>query len=292
MTPAYSFTMLNVLLLIIAAVLLKSFIDSKKKDKKLEDAAAKPAATSNEGFIPIYTAIDFNGRTYKATQVRKGFEFDSLETKDLSEFLSFIGDDIVVTYDTPKVRTKLERVMGETFMNHTADVLALARQLSVDVKDYRLETIYEKVSGDEMDPDLTTTYMIFRVFEGLKEFASNSSLKLSANYPEGKWEEFPLDPEDFKDITQRKKRNQAFPDETIAFTGRIEDLVRREAVEKAVRNGAVYSPALTKRVTLLVVGDTPDNNVLNRAAELGIKTITGESFKQKAGSRPAPSQAD
>lgn len=270
--------MFNLILLIIAAILIKSMI---KKDKdRINKAVSALPKTSNDAFIPDYTAIDFNGRTYRATQVRKGTEMEALETEDLYEFLDFLKDDVAVVFDSPKVTAKLERKMGETFINNTVDVLTLTRQLAVDVNDYRLSTVYQKLTGNDSS-DLSASYMAFRVFEGLKAFAANGSLKLSANYPEPVWEESYLDPDEFRSITPKKKRDQAFPGETIAFTGRLEGMIRRKAIEMAIRHGAVYSPTLTKGVTLLVAGDKADKSLIQKASEQGTKMIPGEKFLER-----------
>ncbi|HBZ58686.1 MAG TPA: hypothetical protein DEO49_06030 [Sutterella sp.] len=75
--------------------------------------------------------------------------------------------------------------------------------------------------------------------------------------------------------------NNVFAGETVAFTGALPDMTRREAVEAVQRNGGkAFDEAMPVGTTILVVGDDPGRDKLDEADKRieQVRKITPERF--------------
>ena len=83
---------------------------------------------------------------------------------------------------------------------------------------------------------------------------------------------------------------QSFAGETIAFTGTIPTMTRREAIQATTDRGGRAYETINTRCTLLVVGERPGNNQLDRADNWAVRKITWKQWFNLAGI-PVPSQS-
>lgn len=67
-------------------------------------------------------------------------------------------------------------------------------------------------------------------------------------------------------------------DQYVVFTGKMEDGTREEMEELAEDFGAIVQKSINGKTTLLVIGERPGQSKLNKAEELGVKTITEDQF--------------
>lgn len=95
--------------------------------------------------------------------------------------------------------------------------------------------------------------------------------------------------------TPNRVNNKTFAGEIVAFTGTIEGMKRRDAIQAVQDLGGIAYERMTAATTLLVVGDKPGNTKLGKADKWisQVRKITQEQFKamlQAAQQLPAPEE--
>jgi DNA ligase (NAD+) len=79
------------------------------------------------------------------------------------------------------------------------------------------------------------------------------------------------------EIVEEEKKEEKLKDQVFIFTGELERYSREEAKRIVESLGAETTDTVSKRVTILVVGENPGSK-LEKAKKLGIKTITEGEF--------------
>jgi DNA ligase (NAD+) len=69
---------------------------------------------------------------------------------------------------------------------------------------------------------------------------------------------------------------------TFVFTGALKSFGRDEARDVVASMGGLTASSISKKVDFVVVGEDPGSK-LDKAKELGIKTLTEEEFKKMIG---------
>lgn len=98
----------------------------------------------------------------------------------------------------------------------------------------------------------------------------------------------PIQPEPIRPVTVSAaplpfKGNNAFAGEVVAFTGVLDGMTRAEAIKAVEANGGRAFDTMPAGTTILVVGDKPGMNKLDKADRwIGqVRKITQEQFKAK-----------
>ena len=98
----------------------------------------------------------------------------------------------------------------------------------------------------------------------------------------------PIQPEPIRPVTVSAallpfKGNNAFAGEVVAFTGTLDGMTRAEAIKAVEANGGRAFDTMPAGTTILVVGDKPGMNKLDKADRwIGqVRKITQEQFKAK-----------
>lgn len=98
----------------------------------------------------------------------------------------------------------------------------------------------------------------------------------------------PIQPQPIRPVTVSAaplpfKGNNAFAGEVVAFTGTLDGMTRAEAIKAVEANGGRAFDTMPADTTILVVGDKPGMNKLDKADRwIGqVRKITQEQFKAK-----------
>lgn len=92
------------------------------------------------------------------------------------------------------------------------------------------------------------------------------------------------DPAPVKDPADNARQSfpQTFTGEVVAFTGTLPTMTRKEAIRATNDRGGRAYESINTHCTLLVVGERPGNNQLERADNWAIKKITWEQWFERA----------
>ncbi len=80
-------------------------------------------------------------------------------------------------------------------------------------------------------------------------------------------------------VTEQSQEKQLLSDEVLLFTGSLKKLSRSEAKKLVKENGGQVASGITKKLTILVVGEKPGSK-LKKAQEKGKKILTEDEFLQ------------
>jgi DNA ligase (NAD+) len=71
--------------------------------------------------------------------------------------------------------------------------------------------------------------------------------------------------------------------ETVVVTGVVMGMQRWETAQVIMEAGGIAQDAISKTTTMVVIGERPGATKVNKAAELGLKTITEAEFRRLVG---------
>lgn len=176
----------------------------------------------------------------------------------LPEALSFIGNDVVVghnaSFDINFMYDNAQRVGIGTFGNDYIDTMRMSRKLFPDFVNHKLKTLVvqfgiadkvdHRAEGDALQTAACYKYMADYVRKnGLESsfssFAKNHGVRAAdiAGDPEKAKEESPLF------------------GKTVVFTGTLEKMTRREAMQIVADLGGINGDTVTKKTDFLVLGN-------------------------------------
>ena len=70
---------------------------------------------------------------------------------------------------------------------------------------------------------------------------------------------------------------------TVVVTGTVEGYTRNEMNALIASHGGISGDSVTKKTDILVIAEKPGVSKVNKAAQLGTKTMTADEFKSMLG---------
>ncbi|WP_294749943.1 exonuclease domain-containing protein [uncultured Ruminococcus sp.] len=174
-------------------------------------------------------------------------------------FLDFLGDDMIVGYnvkfDINFIQEDLKRYFGQEMNNDYIDCMRIARKLFPDEKHHRLKDM-RKLFGIIADKEHRASHDCIAtkaVFEKLREVAidkygSIEDFKKAFGYKGLKASDISAQNSSF-DVTH------ILFGMTCVFTGTLEKMTRREAMQAVVDIGGIVGDNVTKDTNFLILGN-------------------------------------
>ena len=200
---------------------------------------------------------------------------DAPESKTvLSEFLNFIGDDILVghaiNFDINFLYGKCEHFLGKPLKNDYVDTVRIARKL-IDLPHHRMNDLIEYFQLEPRTHSRAGTgcTTVFEIFNHLKQAASqlddyDAVWKRTAH-------SVGVKAKDVSPETLEFDEDNPLYDKVCVFTGALEKMTRKEAMQIVSNLGGINGDSVTKKTNYLILGN---NDYCS--------TITdGKSSKQK-----------
>ncbi|MBD5504126.1 MAG: exonuclease [Lachnospiraceae bacterium] len=201
----------------------------------------------------------------------------------LPDFISFVGSSIIVghnvNFDINFIYDNLIKLTGDIFKNDFIDTMRLSQKLLPDLKNRKLVTLAKHYNVSPTishrslsDCETTTLCYTYLMNDALEKYGSlenfkNSFQKIHKHVSA-------------KDITSS---NNAF-DEThplygkvCCFTGALESMQRKDAMQLVVDLGGSCSDSITKKTNYLILGNT--DYCSNVKGDKTSKTIKAEKAK-------------
>lgn len=175
----------------------------------------------------------------------------------LKNFLTFIGDDILVghnvNFDINFLYDSCLELFGCFLTNDFVDTLRFARRTYPGLTNYKLETLSQALRIHSLPEHrgLADCYAAFECYEKLKQNVIEKHIELdvlSAGYFFVK----------AKDIHSEKTcfdESHIFFNKVCVFTGKLEKLTRAEAMQAVVDVGGLCKDTLTKKSNFLILGN-------------------------------------
>lgn len=176
----------------------------------------------------------------------------------LPEALAFIGDDVVVghnvSFDINFVYDNAQNLDLSTFSNNYIDTMRISRKLFPDFVDHKLKTLVKQFGiadgtshralSDSMQAAACYKYMS----DYMRENGLEASLFSHANHHSLRAADIAGDPEKIKE-------DSPLFGKTVVFTGALEKMTRKEAMQLVADLGGINGDSVTKKTNFLVLGN-------------------------------------
>ncbi|WP_180947288.1 BRCT domain-containing protein [Gardnerella vaginalis] len=200
---------------------------------------------------------------------------DSVKT----DVLSFIGDDIILGHNTSFDMRFLNEGFKEQLSNQYMDTMQFARKLYPELKHHRLSdlTDYLGLHNNEHRAlsDCTSTKELYDAVKASmaeKNLAIEDLWKTSGSHG-GKG----IDIKAIKPTEAVIDEDGFFYNRHVVFTGKLEKMLRKDAMQIVVNLGGVLDNSVTKQTNYLILGDNDYNAILK--GEKSSKHKTAEKLK-------------
>ena len=174
------------------------------------------------------------------------------------DILKFIGDDILLGHNTSFDINFINKAFNDSLKNHYMDTMQFCRKLYPSLKHHRLSDMAEilHLTNNEHRAlsDCITTQ---ELYESLKDTMKKKNLQINDLWSVKK--------QCIKDIhsimpnCENIDEDGFFYGKHVVFTGKLEKMVRKEAMQLVVNHGGVLDNSVTKTTNYLILGNTDYN---------------------------------
>lgn len=180
------------------------------------------------------------------------------EVKD--DVLSFIGDDLIVGHNTSFDIRFLNHAFQDSVQNEYVDTMQFSRKLYPSLAHHRLSDMVEylhlSVNTHRAEADCVATS---ELYEAIKKEMASQNLHIkdlwhtsqTASISEITATNSDIDPSHY------------FYGKHVVFTGKLERMVRKEAMQAVVNVGGILDANVKKTTNILVIGNNDYNAILH-----------------------------
>jgi DNA polymerase-3 subunit epsilon len=186
--------------------------------------------------------------------LKKAPKIDSV----LPEFLSFLGSEVLVAhnanFDVNFLFDNCKNILNASFSNNFIDTMRMSRHLFKDFKNHKLRTLIEnfKIGDIVSHRSISDCMHTYKCYEYMKNHIESNNIDFNA-----------LTKSSFstvkaKDITTKVElfnTSHPFYDKTCVFTGTLEKVQRKEAMQLVADLGGVCVDGVNKKVDFLILGN-------------------------------------
>lgn len=182
------------------------------------------------------------------------------ERKAIEEFLNFIQDDILVGYnvnfDINFLYDSSLQYMNIPMTNNFIDVMRIARKHLKEMKHHRLKDLikYYDISDENHHRAIRDCYITGEVFNNLRtQIESEVGLEEFTKYSRENSRAVKA-----RDIDAHNKdfdTDNPFYGKYMVFTGKLENMIRKDAMQLVKNLGGEPQDGVTKETNYLVLGD-------------------------------------
>lgn len=191
----------------------------------------------------------------------------------LSDFLAFVCDDIIighnVSFDVNFIYDTVLDLFDKPFSNNYVDTMRISRRLNTDMPHHRLKDLAKKynISYEDAHRALNDCKITFECYKLLSKGVLDKYDNIN-DFCQVKTHEKLKAKDISTDNTVFDDSNPLY-DKTVVFTGTLEKMTRKEAMQIVVDLGGYIADSVTASTNYLVLADTVYN------------TVDGKSSKQK-----------
>lgn len=182
-------------------------------------------------------------------------------SKVLPNFLSFVGDDIIVghnvSFDVNFLYDIYFKLSEKYFSNSYTDTLRLSRRLLPELKHHRLKDLikYFGIDVKKQHRSLNDCQSTLECYNKLKLLAIDKYDSLDNFYAENKSKRKKLDLSQVKTTVIEFNEDNPFFEKVCVFTGVLEKMKRSDAAQLVVDLGGICGNSVTKKTNYLILGN-------------------------------------
>lgn len=203
----------------------------------------------------------------------------------LNELFNFIGNDIIVghnvNFDINFLYDESLKCYGDALIkNNFVDTMRIGRKCIKDTKNHKLNTLALKFNIDTENEhralaDCIITYKLFNIEKDLvKENPECLNLTKSSH----------ILSKDISANTDEFDENNPFYDQECVFTGVLDKMQRKDAMQIIANMRGINADRVTKNTNYLILGNTDycsnvKNNKTNKVKDAEKKILKGQDIK-------------
>lgn len=184
--------------------------------------------------------------------------------KVLPEFLSFLGGSIVVghnvNFDINFLYDSCVNIMGTPISNDFVDTMRLSRRIFTEQRHHRLVDVTKRLDVEDNIEHraLSDALKTYACYEKIKLYLADKGISFQSLYPSHKsykHKPYNLHAKDIKTSNESFDEDSPIYGKIFVFTGTLEKMTRREAMQIVVDNGGLCGDGVTKKTNYLVLGN-------------------------------------
>lgn len=177
------------------------------------------------------------------------------------KFIDFIGDDVVIghniNFDINFIYDESMRILKKAFSNDFIDTMRISRRLHPDQRHHRLSDLSEKYSISyvgshraKKDCEITKDCYDMLASEILQNYGSyNNFIEYIATLSRG------VRAKDIATTVHDFDTSHPLYEKVCVFTGKLERMTRKEAMQVVADLGGINSDTVTKKTNFLILGN-------------------------------------
>lgn len=182
-----------------------------------------------------------------------------MEVKDA--VLSFIGSDIIVGHNTSFDMRFLNAGFHQKLSNQYMDTMQFARKLYPELKHHRLSDMTEYLGlSNNAHRSIADCISTKELYDAQKALMAEKGLKIEDLWAHGSGHG--IDISSIVPATEASK-DGFFYDKHVVFTGKLEKMIRKDAMQLVVNLGGVLDNTVTKKTNCLILGNNDYNAILH-----------------------------
>lgn len=184
------------------------------------------------------------------------------EVKD--EVLSFLGDDIILGHNTSFDIRFLNEGFNQAINNPYMDTMQFARKVFPELKHHRLSDLTEYLGlTNNEHRSIADCIATKELYDAIKQIMSEKGLQIENLWARNKrYGGYGIDIGAITPTTVEIDEDGFFYGRHVVFTGKLEKMVRQDAMQIVVNLGGILDKSVTKETNYLILGNNDYNAIL------------------------------
>lgn len=170
-----------------------------------------------------------------------------------NDVLGFINGDLIVGHNTYFDKNFLENGVGHELDNEYIDTLQFSRKIYPELKSHRLEDMVNFLSlSSNEHRALEDCISTKELYDCIKKEMDQKNLKISDLFIKHNSK---IDIDKMKPDTDYIDEENFFYNKHCVFSGKLEKLLRKEAMQLVINAGGILDKSVTKSTNFLILGN-------------------------------------
>ncbi|OKZ95630.1 MAG: exonuclease [Coprobacillus sp. CAG:235_29_27] len=172
------------------------------------------------------------------------------------EVLNFIGNDVLVGHNISFDVSFLQKGFNEELKNEYIDTLQFCRKLFKELSHHRLTDMsnYLEISRNE-HRSMSDCLCTKELYDFIKEKMKNNGLEINDIFAKRNYSSKNIDIHAIKPDNIEIDEDNFFYNKHCVFTGKLEKMIRKDAMQLVVNVGGILDNSVTKKTNYLILGN-------------------------------------
>lgn len=179
------------------------------------------------------------------------------------EVLDFIGDDIILGHNTSFDMRFLYEGFEEEFDNKYMDTMQFARKVYPELVHHRLPDLAEYLGlSNNAHRSIADCIVTKELYDAIKLTMSEENLRIEDLWIKSSGHSKGIDISSITPTAVEIDEDGFFYGRHVVFTGKLERMVRQDAMQLVVNLGGILDNSVTKHTNYLILGNNDYNAIL------------------------------